>query len=231
MNDRLKFRNRLWNNASCPKPALTVTAIVLAGGRSQRMGHDKASLIVGGRTLLQRTVDTVGVAADEIVIVQAPGQQLPQIVTQLPIRCVEDTVERQGPLVGIATGLRAAVAPVSLVVACDMPFLRVPLLKFLVSRAQAGSRLVVPIFKERPQPLCSAFRSESLIIIEKHIDAGIRDVMSISSDLNTEFVEPSRWMDADPDGRSFENVNTPEEFKAALDREQADIDHEMLCQQ
>ena len=201
-----------------------VTGIVLAGGRSTRMGTDKASLpVLGGRTLVQRTVDAVAEVADEIVVVRAPGRVLPPPGSPRPIRIVEDPVESEGPLVGIAAGLRAAAAPVALVLGCDMPFLRPALLRLLAGRAAAGRRFVVPVHDGRPQPLCSAFRREALTVVQAHIDAGDRMIMTVAADLDAELVPAEEWSAADADGRSFENVNTPEEFEAALERERGNV--------
>ena len=196
-----------------------VCGIVLAGGRSSRMGVDKASLVLGGRTLIQRTIDALGEAADEIVVVRAPGQQLPELQSPRPLRIVEDPVEGEGPLIGIAAGLSAATAPVALVVGCDMPFLRPALLRLLAERAAAGRRFVVPMHEGRVQPLCSAVRRDALEVVRAHVEAGDRRIMSIADDLDVDRVPPGEWAAADPEGRSFEDVDTPEQFEAAAARE------------
>ncbi|MEE8421370.1 MAG: molybdenum cofactor guanylyltransferase [Dehalococcoidia bacterium] len=192
------------------------TGIVLAGGRSSRMGTDKASLILDGLPLLQRTVTALSAAVAEIVIVRAPGQSLPSIESVRPLSVAEDAVEGEGPLIGIAAGLREAHHDVALVVACDMPFLQAPLLRLLLERAAAGRRFVVPMHLGRPQPLCSAFRRDALPVVEAQIEAGERRIMAVADGLDADRVPSEQWSVADVDGRSFENVNTPEELKAAL---------------
>ncbi len=199
-------------------PGQVVAGIVLAGGRSTRMGSDKASLVLDGRTLLQRTVDVLSAVATEIVVVRAAGQQLPALTSRSPITVVEDPVEDQGPLIGIAVGLRASSCDVALVVACDMPFLRPELLRMLVERAGTGRRFVVPIHLDRPQPLCSAFRRDALAVVDAHVAAGERKIMAVARELDADRVPPEQWSVADADGRSFENVNTREEFEAARAR-------------
>ncbi len=201
-----------------PRDTPRVTGIVLAGGRSRRMGSDKAALLFGGRPLLQRTVAALAEVADEVVVVLAPGRKLPPLECPRPVRVAADPVEGEGPLVGIAAGLRAASAPVALVVAVDMPFLRPALLRLLAERAAAGSRCVVPIYEGRPQPLCSAWRREALEVVEAQVETGERAVMSVARTLDAERLLPAAWRAADPDGRSFVNVNTPEEFEAAQAR-------------
>lgn len=193
----------------------TVSGVVLAGGRSSRMGRDKASLIFDGVTLLQRTAAALAEVADEIVVVRAPRQRLPALDLDVPIVEAEDPVEGEGPLVGIAAGLRAASAPVAVVVAVDMPFLQPALLRLLAERVAAGARWAVPIAEGRPQPLCSAFATASLAVLEAHIAAGDRAPMAAARDLDTERIEAELWREADATGRSFLNVNTPEEYEAA----------------
>ncbi|MSQ42050.1 MAG: molybdenum cofactor guanylyltransferase [Dehalococcoidia bacterium] len=198
--------------------APAVTGIVLAGGRSSHMGRDKASLALDGRTLLQRTVDALAQVAQEIVVVRAPVRALPSLQCALPLHEVEDAVEGEGPLLGIAAGLRAASAPVALIVGCDMPFLRPALLRLLAARAAAGARFVLPSYDGRPQPLCSALRRDALAVVDAHIAAGDRAILAIAQDIDAALVLPEQWAVADPDGRSFQNVNTPEEFEAARAR-------------
>lgn len=192
-----------------------VSGVVLAGGRSSRMGRDKASLLFDGVTLLQRTAAALAEVADEVVIVRAPGQRLPPLDLAVPIVEAEDPVEGEGPLVGIAAGLRAASAPVAVVVAVDMPFLQSALLRLLAERVAAGARWALPIAEGRPQPLCSAFATSSLPVLEAHVAAGDRAPMAAARDLDVERVEADVWREADAAGRSFLNVNTPEEYEAA----------------
>jgi molybdopterin-guanine dinucleotide biosynthesis protein A len=190
-------------------------AIVLAGGRSSRMGSDKAALVVEGRTLLQRAVDAVAQVVEEVVLVGAPGRPLPEVEVSLPLRRVEDPVEGEGPLAGIAAGLAAIEAPVTLVVGCDMPWLRPALLELLLARVEAGARLVVPMHDGRPEGLCSAWRADALEVVRAHFEAGDRRVMSVAADLEAVRVDPGDYATADADGRSFRNLNTPDDLARA----------------
>ena len=195
-----------------------IAGIVLAGGRSSRMGRDKASLVFDGRSLLVRTVAAVGAVADEIVIVRAPGQTLPPLdgaAARAGVRIVEDPVEGEGPLRGIATGLAAATAPVALVVGVDMPFLRPELLRLIAGRVSAERRWVLPIAHRRPQPLCSAFARDALPVVEAHLAAGDRAPMTVAADLGFYRMPAEEWGTVDPDGWSFVDVDTPEDFAEA----------------
>lgn len=182
------------------------------------MGRDKATLVLDGETLLQRTVRALAAVADEVVVVCAPGAALPDLDAPCPIRVVEDPVEGEGPLVGIAAGLEAARAPVVLIVGVDMPFLRPALLALLAERVAAGARWVLPIADRRPQPLCSAFARDALPVLRAHIEAGDRAPMTVAADLGMVRLAEEEWRAADPDGASFMDVDTPEDFAAAIAR-------------
>ena len=193
-----------------------LAAIVLAGGRSSRMGRDKAALVLDGETLLQRTASALARVVDEIVIVRAPDQALPPVAVAVPIIEAVDPVEGEGPLVGIAAGLEAVSGDAAIIVAVDMPFLEPALLRLLVERLRDGDhRWVVPVAEGRPQPLCSAIAVTALPVVRAHIAAGDRAPMAIGRDLNVLRLPEEQWSRADPQGRSFVNVNTPEEFEAA----------------
>ncbi len=199
--------------------ASDVTAIVLCGGRSSRMGRDKAAIEFAGATLLQRTVTAVAEVASEVVLVRAPGQPLPAVTASCPIAVVEDAIEGQGPLHGMATGLAAAHGARCLVVGVDMPFLQPALLRLLLDRLtagiEAGSRWVVPIADGRPQSLCSAIARDALPVLRSHIEAGDRAPMAIAADLGLIRLPEDVWRAADPAGLSFVDVDTPEALEAA----------------
>jgi molybdopterin-guanine dinucleotide biosynthesis protein A len=200
-----------------PPPTRTpaLTGIVLAGGRSSRMGRDKASLVFEGTPLLQRTVDALAAVVDEVVVVRAPGQALPDVDSAKLLRVVEDPVAGDGPLRGMATGLAAATAPVAVVVGVDMPFLRPALLRLLATRVTPEHRWVLPIADRRPQPLCSAFARDALPVLVAHLEAGDRAPMAVGADLGFARLQPEEWSTADPDGWSFVDVDTPEDFAEA----------------
>lgn len=200
-----------------------VSAIILAGGRSSRMGRDKAAIVFDGETLLQRTVRAAAEVASEVVLVGAPGQTLPAVTATCPVTTVEDAVAGEGPLFGMATGLAIAAGARCLVLGVDMPFLQPALLRLLVGRLRAariesGARWVVPIAERRPQPLCSAITRDALLVLRAHIDGGDRAPMAVAADLGLVRLDESAWRGADPDGLSFVDIDTPEALEAATRR-------------
>lgn len=206
--------------AGIPEPSERVAAespvagIVLTGGRSRRMGRDKCAIVLDGRTLLQRVVDALDGAVDELLVVGSPGRPPLEVHSTRPLRALADPEPHGGPLVGIATGLAATTAPVAVIVACDLPYLAPPLLRLLAARAGAGARLVVPLRGGEPQLLCAAWRREALDTVRDHLEAGDRAVAGVLDDLDAELLPPEAYAAADPDGRSFVNLNTPEQLAA-----------------
>ncbi|MCA9856902.1 MAG: molybdenum cofactor guanylyltransferase [Dehalococcoidia bacterium] len=195
-----------------------VTGIVLTGGRSSRMGQEKASLVLGGSTLLDRTVAALNAVADDIVIVRAPGQSLPLVRSTGSLTVVADPVEGVGPLAGIATGLAASSADVVLVVGVDHPFLRPPLLRLLVERVRAGAPWAIPELEGHLQPMCSALSRAALDGIRAQLEAGERSPVTAARAIGAAVVTESEWRPADPEALSFVDVDTPEDFDAARQR-------------
>jgi len=193
-----------------------VVGIVLTGGRSSRMGEDKASLLLGGTTLLGRAVTALDAVADEVVVVRAPGQALPLVQATGSLTIVADPVEGAGLLEGIATGLEASSAPIAVVVGVDHPFLRPALLRLLVERVRAGASWALPVAGGHPQPMCSALSRFSLVGIRAAVARGERSPISVARDLGAVLIEERDWRSADPAGLSFWDVDTPEAFAAAL---------------
>jgi molybdopterin-guanine dinucleotide biosynthesis protein A len=198
-----------------------IAAIILAGGRSQRMGQDKAALVLGGRNLLQRAVDAVSAVADEVVVVVRPRAQSPSLSGSAHVTFVEDEAPDEGPLVGIVSGLARVQAPIALIVACDQPFVRPEFLRLLAARAREHLA-VVPVVDGRPQPLCSAVRTDALAQLRTLVADGTRAAAALADLPGALHLQREAWFGADPEGRSFIGVNTREEFERA--RELAERD-------
>src|SRR5262245_9382187 len=110
------------------KPA----AVILAGGRSLRMGRPKATLSLGGLPLLAHVVRAVGALVSEIVVVGAADQEIVlDVDAGAPVRIVHDRVRNAGPLPAVARGLEAVDADAAFVLACDAPFVRPDVLRYL----------------------------------------------------------------------------------------------------
>jgi len=180
------------------------------------MGEDKGSLVLGGVTLLERAVSALGAVADEVVVVRAPGQALPLVQTSGSLVVVSDPVAGAGPLEGIATGLEVSGSAVVVVVGVDHPFLRPALLRLLVERVRGGVAWALPVADGHPQPMCSALSRAALPGIRAALSGGQHSPISVARSLGAVLIEEREWRGADPDGLSFQDVDTPEAFEAAV---------------
>ena len=180
------------------------------------MGRDKCALEVGGRTLIQRAADALDEVAGEIIVVHAPDQAPPEVHSQAPLRLFADPFEDAGPLVAIAAGLEAASAPVAIAVGCDAPQLQPALLRLLAEWAEAGRPLVAPLHEGVPQWSCAAWRRDALPVLRERIASGDRAVAAAADALEGVALLPlEAYAHLDPAGRSFLNVNTPEQLAEA----------------
>ena len=185
--------------------------IVLAGGRSSRMGRPKAWLDWHGSTLLRRVCGLVARgAAGPVVVVRAPGQALPPLPPA--VRVVEDEREGRGPLQGLLAGLEAAAGEeLAFVAATDVPFLHPRFVAAVCDAATApGVDAAVPHVAGHRQPLLAAYRTALLPLLAELVAA---DRMGSASLFERCAV---RWLDAPPQPESVRNLNTREDYERAL---------------
>ena len=190
----------------------SISIVVLAGGQSQRMGSNKALLRIDDReTLIERVVNNLKPLSDDIVLVS----NAPELYVDLPVRQTADQFPGAGPLAGLHAGLQTARHPWSLVVACDMPLVDHRLVRFMVLLTQ-GHDLVVPRWNEEFEPLHALAHRACLPAIEARLKAGQRRVISFYPEVRVRVVEPNEIGIFDPEGRSFFNANTPEDWQRLL---------------
>lgn len=189
-----------------------MNVIILAGGRSTRMGSDKAVLPFKGKPLIHWLVDRLRPVAREVIVVSLDGRTH----SGLGVRVVGDVFPGKGPLAGLHAGLLASAADVNAVIACDMPFASPSLLAHLASYAH-DSQAVVPVCRGRLQPLHAVYRKDCLPIVEQQLMAGNGRMGDLLSSLNPRIVtEAEVALFGDPE-RIFFNTNTPVDFARALE--------------
>ncbi|MEP6755471.1 MAG: molybdenum cofactor guanylyltransferase [Chthonomonadales bacterium] len=194
-------------------------AILLAGGKSQRMGEDKTRLLVDGQSILVRTITKLQGFADRIIIVADDISRIsnPVGVTPEP-EIVIDRFPDTGPLGGIITGMQALGDGSHLVVACDMPGLNIGVLELLLQRVSANFDAVVPTTGGNAEPLCAVYNSTCLPLLLDYLASGGRSVHKALSKLNTVYIDESTWGPVDPTGNCFTNLNKPEDLAQYLAR-------------
>ena len=196
---------------------MTVTGIVLCGGRSTRMGQDKASLLVGGETMLARAVRVMHEAADEVIVVARADQAGGSPFLGLPARVIHDPVADLGPLAGIVAGLSASANDVNFIVACDMPLIKVAVLRRLAD-LRGDADMCVAVADGHASPLCAVYRRGVGVVGQALLAAGERRVMALLDRVPTKRVDAAVLRDIDPDLESFISCDTPEAYRQALVR-------------
>jgi molybdenum cofactor guanylyltransferase len=189
------------------------TAIILAGGRSSRMGSPKALLPFDGEPLIVHLVQRLAPMFSEVIVVAAPGQVLPD----LPATVVRDEVAYQGPVGGLSYGLRAAAGEFAFVTSCDSAFLQSAVVSYLLS-LKDDVDAVVPRWERRVQPLLAVYRRSILPQLEARVAGGELRAAAVLDKLRTRTVDEEELRAVDPEGLSFFNMNTPSDYHAALSR-------------
>jgi molybdopterin-guanine dinucleotide biosynthesis protein A len=187
-----------------------VSGVVLAGGASRRMGRDKAVLKLAGRPMITSVVERLREVAAEVIIVADDTERYQRFAD----RCVPDVYPGVGTLGGIHAGLQTAAHEVAVIVGCDMPFLNPDLLTWFVTEAD-GSDLVVLKHSRGVEPLHAVYRKSCLPSIEATIRRGERCAFAFYDQIRVRTVEPDEIASLDPDLRSFRNLNTPAQWRAA----------------
>jgi molybdopterin-guanine dinucleotide biosynthesis protein A/molybdopterin converting factor small subunit len=193
--------------------ATAATAVVLAGGKSSRMGKPKALLLFDNEPLIVHVVATLRRVCQDVVVVAAPGQDLPSMAAEV----VRDDVAYQGPVGGIYYGLRAAGGEVNFVTSCDSVFLNAGLVSHLLSQSPPHD-VVVPHWQGRFQPLHAVYRRSVLPHLEGQLARGELRPVYLFDKVPTRRVDEEEIRRFDPDGWSFFNMNTPEDYSRALER-------------
>ena len=195
---------------------MTLGAIVVCGGQSRRMGQPKAWLPFGPEVLLQRVVRLVGDAVASIVVVAAPGQDLPPLPTGVMI--VRDPVEGRGPLQGMAAGLAALPESVELAyaTATDAPFLAPGWIGFLCNRI-GDLDMAIPRAGGYDHPLAALYRRAAVLpSIEALLsDDRLRPVF-LAESVRARIVRAEELAAVDPGLRTLRNLNTREDYEQAL---------------
>jgi molybdopterin-guanine dinucleotide biosynthesis protein A len=191
-----------------------VGGIVLCGGESKRMGRPKAWLPFAGESMLARVVRLLGEVVNPIVVVAAPGQQVPPLPTAM--RVVRDEERGRGPLQGLSAGLAAldGLCEAAYLSSCDVPFLRPAFVGRLVELLGQHA-CCVPRVSTYHHPLAAVYRLDRLLAENR-----LRPVFLFDA-VPTRIVEAAELAEVDPTFESLRNLNTPEEYEIALKQVEA----------
>ena len=207
--------------------SVSVTGVILAGGKSRRMGQNKALLQLGEDLLIEHVIRRMRSVTDELLLItNAPAEYV-----HLGLPMHNDMIPDAGALGGIYTGLTHASHNVGVCVACDSPFLEPKLLSYLIS-ILGEYDAVMPYTYSRDkdigvtnpshsdnqitlQTLCAVYAKRCLPVIEQMLNEPDLRVHALQERANVLTLAPEIWKTYDSKGHSFFNVNTPEDFEKA----------------
>jgi len=160
------------------------SVIILAGGKSSRMGADKGLVEFNGKKMIEHILDVVKYLTDEILIVSNNPDY-----KNFGYPVVEDIYKECGPLGGIHAGLSKSTTPWNLVIGCDMPYVTSDFLEFLILQLPQSCDAIIPVHDEKVEPLCALFNRTSLPKMESLLLKNELKMQEVVARLNSKFVD------------------------------------------
>lgn len=187
-----------------------ISAVVLAGGRSRRLGQDKAFIEIAGKPLIERVLQAIAPLSDDLVIVA----NQPEAYDYLRVRVIGDIYPGKAALGGIYSGLLVAQHAQAFVLGCDMPFLNPALLQYMIALAP-GHPIVIPCYDGHLEPLHAIYHKMCLEPMAKLIAANQLQIANVLRHAPIRYIGPEELDRFDPDRLSFFNINTPQDLERA----------------
>ncbi len=191
-----------------------ITAVILAGGMSRRLGRNKALEPLRGEPLIRRVIGAMREVASNIVVVANDDERVGELDLPSDVVPVIDEYPGKGSLGGIYTGLNAAPTDWSVFCACDMPFLNPRLYRALLD-ARGSRDAVTPVLNGRPEPIHAAYSRACLEPIRRKLAANQLKISGFFDDVDVRFFTEEEVLAVDPDLLSFFNINTQEDLDKA----------------
>ncbi len=193
---------------------MSISSVILAGGSSSRLGKEKHTEVIAGKSLLERTIDQLKPLSNEILIVISTSQSSASFSSYTEARTVVDLYPGKGSLGGIYTGLKHSTSFHALAVACDMPFLNSDLLRYLISLCPAFD-VVIPVIDDLVEPLHAIYSKNCLPAIEILLKEGNLKVRGLFDSVKVRYVGKEEIDRFDSTHLSFFNINTREDLENA----------------
>lgn len=184
-----------------------ITGVILAGGKSLRMGRNKAFIEIDGVPIIERIYGVFQSLFQEIFIITDQKDLFGHLGAQIEA----DLYPNRGALAGLYTGLYFSSLPYSFCVACDMPFLNPNLIRFLAHKLD-GEDVLVPKTQDGLQPLHAFYSKSCLKPVKELLERGGDRIVDFYESVKVRFIEEKDFLFLDPTKESFININTPEEL-------------------
>lgn len=184
--------------------------VILAGGRSKRMGADKAFLKIGKRPLVENIAEKLKFLFDEITVIA--NKDISRY-KKIGLCAMRDMIPGKGPLSGIHAGLKNTKAYYIFVTACDMPFVNIKLVKHLFGKLREKDEVVVCKVRGRYEPLFAIYGKGCIGAIEEQLASDDTKVTGFFSKVKVRTISQKEVKKIDPKLSAFKNINTPSDYK------------------
>lgn len=182
---------------------MKVNTIILAGGKSSRMGQDKGLMNLNGKPMIQHVIEVAKTKSEEIMIISNQANY-----QQFGYKVYPDEIKNKGPLAGIYTGLKHSMTEWNVVLSCDTPFIHPSLLQFLIAQAQ-GCDITILQKNEQIHPLIGIFNKNCLATFKTCLDANELTLKSVYKKLNLKVVDAHQFHQ-----KMFTNINSKNELES-----------------
>ncbi|MEW6740755.1 MAG: molybdenum cofactor guanylyltransferase [Nitrospirota bacterium] len=187
-----------------------MTGVVLAGGKNLRFPTLKSFIKIDNSTIIEKNLALLGDIFDEVFI----STNMPEKYFYLGVPLIGDVLPSRGPMSGIYSSLINAKSDCIFVIACDMPFVEMDVVSFICKKhSPFCPDATIPIYNGQPQPLLGVYCKTALPYLEDCVLSEKTSMRRLLSEINTNFIGESDIMTIDPDGRSFVNINTMEDYE------------------
>ncbi len=193
---------------------MKVTSIVLAGGKNLRLGRSKALETVDGKSLIECVVERLRLLTSQILIVTSQEQS--ELTATGGTEILVDVYPGKGPLGGIYTGLLASQSSHSIVVACDMPFLNIKLLSYMIELSGDFDAVVPRLGEGMAEPLHAIYSKSCLDSMKTRLEQNQLGIYSFLSTVHVRYVERAECQRLDPQLLSFFNINYQSDMDRAI---------------
>jgi molybdopterin-guanine dinucleotide biosynthesis protein A len=182
---------------------MNVTGIILAGGKSSRMGNDKGLVLLNGKPMITYVIEGLKYICDQIIIITNNEEYV-----QFGYKLIPDLISDKGPLGGIYSGLAHSKTDVNLCLSCDSPFVTTKLLQLLID-SLGYHDVVLPSYNGRLHPLIGAYKKSCKTVFEKQINANVLKVETAYKQLKYKKIDLT---ENDFEASVFSNINTLEDL-------------------
>ncbi|MDP2912044.1 MAG: molybdenum cofactor guanylyltransferase [Candidatus Omnitrophota bacterium] len=190
-----------------------MTAIILAGGKSSRFGRDKALVKIDGMPIIKRQINILAGIFKTVLVVTDNTRRY----RLRGVKIIRDIIPEKGPLGGIYSGLMASDSFYNFVTACDMPFLNIGLVRYMLKKA-AGYDAVVVRFNGRAHPLCAVYTKNCLVLAGIRISKDNLKLSGLLKNVKTRVISEMEIKRFDPEGRCLANLNTVKDYLSLTER-------------